>query len=369
MFISSVHASLIPSTHAQETLTQGVVQNSWSTRASMPSGMSGLGVAVVNGKIYAFGYNVTYEYDPVRDKWAKKRAMPTPRTCFAVAAYQNKIYVIGGYVVGEWGRAVGINEVYDPSTDRWETRKPMPTPRAQLDANVVDGKIYLIGGRTGGPYSSVPINEVYDPATDSWTTKAPIPYPVVEYASAVVDGRIYVIGGRDEFLRDMEVNFNQIYDPETDTWSFGAPIPVAVWQTAAGATTGVFAPKRIYVIGGLPKGEMEGTNLNQVYNPENDTWTFGAPMPTPRLGLAVAVVDDVLYAIGGTWMALNPNSPIYAVNEQYIPIGYHGPPQPSPDNTPTPEPFPPLWVASAVAAAGISGAVLIVYFAKVKKKP
>ncbi|MEM2281470.1 MAG: kelch repeat-containing protein, partial [Candidatus Bathyarchaeia archaeon] len=91
MFISSVHASLIPSTHAQETLTQGVVQNSWSTRASMPSGMSGLGVAVVNGKIYAFGYNVTYEYDPVRDKWAKKRAMPTPRTCFAVAAYQNKI--------------------------------------------------------------------------------------------------------------------------------------------------------------------------------------------------------------------------------------------------------------------------------------
>jgi hypothetical protein len=41
---------------------------------------------------------------------------------------------------------------------------------------------------------------------------------------------------------------NQIYDTEKDTWSFGASLPTQMWYTAAGATTGVMAPKRIYVL-------------------------------------------------------------------------------------------------------------------------
>jgi N-acetylneuraminic acid mutarotase len=197
----------------------------------------------------------------------------------------------------------------------------MPTPRTQLEANVVNGKIYLIGGRTGGQYSTVGLNEVYDPETDSWTTKAPIPYPVVQYASAVVDNKIYIIGGQDEYTYPMNLDLVQIYDPATDTWSFGASIPKIVTSAAAGATIGVWAPKRIYVIGGMPDKSLDGTKINQIYNPENDSWTVGASMPTARFQLKVAVVNGMIYAMGGL-PYFNLEGRWCPENEQYTPIGY-----------------------------------------------
>jgi N-acetylneuraminic acid mutarotase len=314
----------------------------------MPNKNSGLGVAVVNGKIYAIGPDGTNEeYDPDLLTWTARASIPTPRGAFGLAVCQNKIYVIGGISGSEPATGLPIicsfNEVYDPLTDTWETREPMPTKRCELSANVVDGKIYLIGGRTGGQYSTVGLNEVYDPETDSWSTKASMPYPVVEYASAVVGGKIYVIGGQDEFHDPMNLDLTQIYDTETDTWSFGAPMLTVVLQAAAGATSGLFAPKRIYVIGGLPDGSLDATNINQVYDPESDSWTLGASMPTSRSLSAVGVVNDTLYVLGGVSMA-NVQGTAYAVNELYIPFGYEGslPPywypslSPSPSSTTSP---------------------------------
>ena len=53
-----------------------------------------------------------------------------------------------------------------------------------------------------------------------------------------------------------------------------------------------------------------------VYDPQNDTWTMGTAMPTGRSHLAVAVLDDRLFAIGGI------ASYALGTNEQYTPIGY-----------------------------------------------
>ena len=381
-------------------------ENSWITRPPLPDPKSGLGVAVVKGKIYAIGSDGTNEeYDPSTLKWTTKRPIPTPRSAFGIAVYQNKIYVIGGYIGFDMVTGLpilgSVNEVYDPLTDSWESKEPMPTKRSQLNANVVNGKIYLIGGRTGGQYSTVDLNEVYDPETDSWTTKAPIPYPVVLYASAVVDGKIYVMGGQDEFADPMNLELVQIYDPSTDAWSFGSPMPTVVWQAAAGATAGVWAPKRIYVIGGLPDHSLDGTDINQAYNPEDDSWTFAASMPTSRLNLAVAVVNDTLYALGGASFA-NVQATVYAANELYIPFGYEGTlppywspspssspsttisPTSSPSSLPTPtsspseqptetprpqqKPFPTTTVAAAsVAVMAVVGISLLFYFKKRKR--
>jgi N-acetylneuraminic acid mutarotase len=339
------------------------IENSWVTKTPLPQTAGGLRAAVVNGKIYAIGGVVNYEYDPAADNWTAKKPMPTARTYFGIAVYQNKIYTIGGSL--EWNPSSGsipsdANEVYDPLTDSWETMEPMPTNRSGLNANVVNGKIYLIGGRTVGPqYLTVALNEVYDPATNSWTTKKPIPIAVVSCASAVIDNKIFVIGGHAEFHDPLNIDTNQIYDPETDTWSLGASLPTVVLDAAAGATTGVKAPKRIYVIGGTLDGSIEGTNVTQAYDPENDTWTFAASMPTARAWLAVAVADDMLYAIGGSPEALM--IPFLTTNEQYTPIGYETSPEQQI------EPFPtPLIVASVVTVAAISIG-LLVYFKKCKR--
>lgn len=277
-------------------------ENSWTTKTPMPQAIPGCKAAVVDGKIYVMGGSANYEYNPVADNWTARKPMPTPRLFFGIAVYQNKIYTIGG----RNDVSYSVNEVYDPSTDTWETKQPMPAGASDLDANVVDGRIYLICKNQ---------NEVYDISNDSWTTSTPMPYPVCAYASAVLNNKIYVFGG----LGSVFCSQTQIFDPENNSWTLGTPMPTPVPNAAAGATTGVMAPKRIYVFGGDSGFEhLEGSNFNQVYNPESNTWISGALMPTARSALTVAVVNDTLYAIGGAPIFISTTT----ANEQYYPFGY-----------------------------------------------
>jgi len=326
------------------------VEDSWVSKTPMQVARGGLGVAVVNGKIYAIGgdtlsgfwtYSMGFsgtptggvvgtneEYDPATDTWAFKKPMLTPRTGFAIAVFKDKIYCIGGatsHDIYTGAEVTGINEVYDPETDTWENKTSMPNATWRVPANVVNGKIYLIDWDGE--------NYVYDPVADSWSTKAPTPIPSAAgfdgHVSAVVDGKLYIIGGLSE---SGDSNLHQIYDPETDTWNYGTPPLNSIGNMngngAAGATTGVMALKRIYVLGqqgSLKQGEPMGTN--RIYDPKTDSWTFGADLPTSRIHFGVAVVNDTLYAIGGgsadNWFVgfFGPS----AVNEQYVPIGYGTP--------------------------------------------
>jgi N-acetylneuraminic acid mutarotase len=305
----SVTTFFVPSANAAE--------DSWKTMEPMPTARNGLGVAVVNGKIYAIGgftsnYLGTNEmYDPETDTWTTKASMPNPRCKFAIAVVENKIYVIGGANLNGFS---SVNQVYDPATDTWETLTQMSRSRAELCANVIDGKIYVIGG-SFLHYWPAPTNltEVYDPKTDTWTTKAEMPTAVYGCTSAVVDDKIYVIeNGRSVTVACV----NQIYDTETDSWSIGQPLPTRAVGAAAVATTGVYAPKLIYVIGG---GDLFTYDINQIYDTETDTWTNGTAMPTPRQRLGVAVLNDTLYAIGGYQI---DSDAVVNSNERYTPEDY-----------------------------------------------
>lgn len=294
-------------------------EDSWTTLEPMPTARSGLGVAVVDGKIYAIGgsdgnsqLDTNEMYDPATNTWVSKQAMPTARSRFGITVFEKKIYVMGGADVNGFTDA---NEVYDPATDTWEIKASMPAGgRAELAVNAVNGKIYAIGGFFLGIFW-IPSNltEVYDPVTDTWTTKAEMPTAVYSCTSAVVDNKIYLIeNGRSTTVACL----NQIYDTATDTWSIGQSLPARAVGAAAVATTGVYALERIYVIGG---GDLFTYDLNQIYDPATDTWTTGTAMPTPRQRLGVAVLNDILYAIGGYQIESDAR---VSKNERYTPADY-----------------------------------------------
>jgi len=307
-------------------------EDSWASKAPMQVARSGLGVAAVNGKIYAIGgsnesgfapsiggsavlgnrdigghLGTNEEYDPETDTWTFKKPMPTPRIVFATAVYQNKIYCIGGKTSDGYTR---VNEVYDPVTDTWETKTAMPTARGWLTANVVGGKIYLISG-----FPNETLNEVYDPAMDTWITKSsPETASPWGITSAVFDNKIYVIGS----------SHLQIYDTEVDTWSYGTSPPSSVSSAcSAAAATGVLAPEQIYVIG-VPLVLSPGDPIysNQAYDPEEDNWAAAADLPSRRFNFGVSVIDDTFYVIGGHTYDQPGFFAPSATNEQYIPIGY-----------------------------------------------
>lgn len=295
----------------------------WVERAPVPTASAYAGAVTVKGEIYVILPDSTYLYDPSTDTWASQNSMPTVQYGFAVATCQNVIYVFGGCsgfnpTSGYPINCTQANKVYNPATDNWENRSPMPTPRAEFQANVVNGKIYLIGGTLpSGDISDA--SEVYDPSTDSWSTAAPIPTPVGLYASAVVNNKIYVEGGGESGPKISDLN--QIYDPETNVWALGEPLPAPIVWAAAGSTGGVVARARLYVFGGTSDG-INGVNTNLIYDPQSNSWVTGALMPSTRGALSVAVVNDTLYALGGTDNFPNPQAGTKAAVEQYFPPGY-----------------------------------------------
>jgi N-acetylneuraminic acid mutarotase len=306
MILFSVLLTLsLPSVNAME--------DSWEIMEPMPTARSGLGVAVVDGKIYAIGgsngsaLSVNEMYDPVTNTWTTKTSMPTARSNFGIAVFQNKIHVMGGYV--RYSGILDVHEVYDVETDMWETRNSCSSYGAYFSANVGNDEIFLIGGSLSpfNPWPTSDENRVYHPLNDTWAINKPLSTAVSHYASTVLDNKIYVIGGQDiEF--NAIYNLNQVYDIETDTWSYKTPIPSSLAGATACATSSFFAPKRIHVM---------YADSHFVYDPEKDEWTTTIPMLTSRYNVGVAVVDDLIYVIGGYDGEKYRNE-----NEKYTPTGY-----------------------------------------------
>lgn len=102
---------------------------------------------------------------------------------------------------------------------------------------------------------------------------------------------MYAIGGRvDDFNHN--VSRNDVYDPRRDAWSSGAPLPTARSGVAVALNDG-----RIDVIGGE---HAAGTfTENESYDPRTNAWTEEAPLTEGRHGTGAAVVGDTLYLPAG----------------------------------------------------------------------
>src|SRR5438445_119987 len=128
------------------------------------------------------------------DCWSSKAPMLTARYGLGVAAIDGVLYAVGGSRIGVPGGRLAIVEAYDPATDTWTTKASMPTARFGLGVAAIDGVLYAVGGvsNTDDLLATV---EAYDPATDTWTTKAPMPTGRLYLASGAISPNLYAVGG------------------------------------------------------------------------------------------------------------------------------------------------------------------------------
>jgi N-acetylneuraminic acid mutarotase len=102
--------------------------------------------------------------------------------------------------------------------------------------------------------------------------------------------------------------------PSDIAWTTGAPMPTSRARLAVGVVG-----DKIYAIGGWTW--YNSLSTVEEYDTETRLWTAKSPMPTARGGLAVGVVGGKVYAIGGYYYdKANHNNHYLTTVEEYDPI-------------------------------------------------
>jgi N-acetylneuraminic acid mutarotase len=241
-----------------------VATNEWTRRYSMPLDLyKSNGAGVIGGKIYVAGgrqtgdkkfSNALLEYNPVTNRWSRKQDMPWPTWGGITGVINNQLYVIG---CGEEELCAGHERLglarYNPSTNQWTELAPTPVPLGSPMGGVLQGKLYV----TGRPGTLL----MYDPATNTWTEKAPMPRPRWSAASVTLRGRLYILGG---FQSNPDgsvarVRTVSVYNPNQNSWSTRAQMPTHRFDFTASAVF-VDGQSRIEAVG----GERPGNNLQYI---------------------------------------------------------------------------------------------------------
>ncbi|MDQ4072877.1 MAG: galactose oxidase [Thermoproteota archaeon] len=139
-----------------------------------------------------------------------------------------------------------------------------------------------------------------------WDFAADMPTHRTEISAEMLDGKIYVIGGAD-YQKEGVMDKVEIYDPVEDEWTEGAPLPIKIDHTSTVTFDG-----KIYLVGGFLDNKISTDKL-LIYDPVEDEWTEGAPLPSPRGALTAEIINGTIYAVGG----VNENHEPVSTNEAY----------------------------------------------------
>lgn len=258
--------------------------------AIFPPGYAILGESSTPPKGFVYsGFSVISQGGTIG--WSLKAPSMTARTGACAAVVKGTLYVIGG-TKDPTLQGLTTVEAYDPATDTWSAKAPIPTGRVEAGIGVINGSIYVVGGSPAKDTFTGAF-DVYDPATNKWAAKAPIPTPKKGVVTAVVNNVLYVMGDFASFATPSAASVMGVeaYDPVTDAWTQKAALPSARTNFSVGVVNNM-----IYAIGGSADGPLA---LNEAYDPATNTWVTKAPMPGPRKGSSIGVVNGTLYVAGG----------------------------------------------------------------------
>jgi N-acetylneuraminic acid mutarotase len=130
------------------------------------------------------------------------------------------------------------------------------------------------------------------PAPGAWGKKAEMLEPNSEFATAALGGKIYVLGGYPKGRVTMKTV--QVYDIKADRWTLGPPLPQPNNHGMAAVVDGV-----LYLIGGQTDPQRAYVDTVYALDPKAGEWVEKANMPTKRSAGVALALDGKIYVAGG----------------------------------------------------------------------
>ncbi len=277
---------------------------SWRRGAEMPEELGEVAGGIIDGVYYIVGEgdHGTFAYDIAGDSWSARAERPFAGHHHAAVTHGGKLYLFGGIGHGSSG---GV-QIYDPLADTWTLGAAMPWSGGSSSAALVGSLVYVCGGIVGS--STVDNLAAYDPVSDSWGPLLASMPAGRNHAAAATDGtKLYVFGGRvggNSVANGFDDT--QVYDPSSNTWQTSAgsgslaPLP----QARGGLGVAVYYDGEIYVMGGETSNGPGATPEDvydrvDIYDPVENSWRVGSPMPTARHGIYPVLDGKQIYVPGG----------------------------------------------------------------------
>ncbi|XP_072940971.1 kelch-like ECH-associated protein 1B isoform X2 [Epargyreus clarus] len=150
--------------------------------------------------------------------------------------------------------------------------------------------IYVAGGYFR---HSIDLFEAFNLDDNCWTTLPRLTVPRSGLGAAFLKGMFYAVGGRNTSPgSSYDSDWVDVYNPATEHWRPCSPMSTPRHRVGVAVMDGL-----LYAVGGSAGSEYHKSV--ECYDPEKDAWTYAAAMGSARLGVGVAVVNRLLYAVGG----------------------------------------------------------------------
>lgn len=193
--------------------------------------------------------------------------------------------------------------VMTPGSAGWVDASPLPKPLGYgATATLPQGVMFIGGSNAGGA--------VADCYMLTWDGKGvvcrelpPLPVTLTGHAAAVMGGKVYVQGGSLAVGEQDAESRLWIFDPADETWSEGEPMPARGRFLQQMATIG----STIYVLGGI--GLKDGEDGRKVRDMLTEAWSYSEATGWRRLAYLphfcaagptpAPVINGRIYLLGG----------------------------------------------------------------------
>ncbi len=198
----------------------------------------------------------------------------------------------------------------------WSQGADMPMPTSTPASCALDGLLYVMGGHTNRFWTNATDAVwAYNPKTDLWASRASLPTGrhYLGQCAVPLNGLIYLVGGSGPGNPGVPIREVAVYNPQTDTWTNAAPMPTGRGNFAACAVDGI-----IYAIAGA-LDSSHSTDVVEAYDPASNQWTTKSPMPQPRKFVTASVANGIIYVFIGTdAFAYNPQTDAWTTKPSHF---------------------------------------------------